>query len=200
MSMFSSVVRKRLVQASFVLWVPGVLLPCAYFLAGHLLTLPEPDHSALQGALMGLFRKKPPTEATVAVHVLYSECGCSQRVLRQLAKRKPMAGVEERVWIVDAEPSTVEALAARGFVARGIDRVELWERFHIEAAPLLVVVEAEGRVRYLGGYTDRKRGPDIKDLDLMAAVARGERPEPLPLFGCATSARLQAQVDPLGLK
>jgi len=193
-------VRKQALRLAFFLWVPGVLIPCAYFLAGHLLTLPEPDHVELQGALTDLFQAEPPQAESVAIHVLYSECGCSKRVLKRLGKRRPASGVEERVWIVDAHDGSVEALRARGFVARDIDRDELHDRFHIEAAPLLLLARSDGDVRYVGGYTDRKRGPEIQDLELMAAVARGERPQPLPLFGCATSARLQAQVDPLGLE
>jgi len=192
--------RQWLARTMFVLWVPCVLVPCAYFLAGHLLTLPEPEHEALERALTQALREQPVETGLVAIHVLYSACGCSQRVLRLLERRPPDTEVEEWVWVVEPELGQLDAVRAAGFRARGISRAELVERFHVEAAPLFIVAEASGALRYVGGYTDRKRGPEIRDLDLMAAVGRGETPAPLPLFGCATSTRLQARIDPLGLK
>ncbi|MEM1023163.1 MAG: hypothetical protein AAF627_08880 [Myxococcota bacterium] len=194
-------IRKQVVQAAFLLWIPSVLIPCAYLLAGHLLTLPEPNDEQLEIALHELLGHAAPTELDwVAIHVLYAECGCSKRVMQRLSARSPSADVEERVWIIDARPEDLSVLQEAGFVARAMDRRELYETFHIEAAPLLLLATARGELRYVGGYTDRKRGPDIRDLELMAAVRHGHRPQGLPLFGCATSARLQAQVDPLGLK
>jgi hypothetical protein len=64
-------------------------------------------------------------------------------------------------------------------------------RYGIEAAPALLVIDPGGRTRYAGGYTERKQGPDIEDLRLMAAAQGDEDLAGLPLFGCAVSDRLR---------
>ena len=57
----------------------------------------------------------------------------------------------------------------------------------------------DGTVRYVGGYTDRKQGLDAKDLAIVADTRAGQDVAPLPIFGCAVSARLRAALNPLGM-
>ncbi len=77
---------------------------------------------------------------------------------------------------------------------------KLAELYEIDAAPLLVAIDPEGRVRYAGGYTDRKQGPDVRDRQILDALQRGDVVQPLPLYGCAVSKQLRRTLDPLGLK
>jgi hypothetical protein len=62
------------------------------------------------------------------------------------------------------------------------------------------VLDADDRVRHLGGYTQRKRGPEIRDVEILAALSAGSRPDELPLYGCATGVELANQLDPMGLR
>jgi hypothetical protein len=77
---------------------------------------------------------------------------------------------------------------------------ELAARFHVQAAPLLAVLSDAGQIRYLGGYTDRKQGPLIRDREIMDGVRDRKQTPELPLFGCAVSQSLRKIIDPLGIK
>jgi hypothetical protein len=134
------------------------------------------------------------------LHVLYGDCGCSRRVIRHLAARGPSALADERVVLVDPREGDRPGLERAGFSVEVTDRAGLHRSFAIEAAPLLVLARPEGDLAYVGGYTDRKRGPEIEDLALLRAAQRGRDPSALPLFGCAVNTQLARQVDPLGLR
>jgi hypothetical protein len=76
---------------------------------------------------------------------------------------------------------------------------ELAGRYGIEAAPLLIAFDATGKLRYAGGYYSHPSTIFPLDEKIHAQLAQGAAPVPLPVFGCAVSARLQGSVDPLGI-
>jgi hypothetical protein len=102
--------------------------------------------------------------------------------------------------LVGDDDATLRKLEAHRFrvIKVGVDELEA---YHIAAAPLLVVLGPDGSVRYSGGYTEQKQGPAIRDLEILAAAARDERPShsPLPVFGCAVAADLRRRLDPTGI-
>lgn len=179
------------------------ILGGSLLLANHLLTLPTPAMAdpALQLAIAAT-RTPAQRGRWRVLHVLSEDCGCSQRVLAHLRTSLRPAGVVERVVLVQeagvAAVTRVE-MAALGFELDVVTPDELVRRYRLEAAPLLVVVDPVDQVRYLGGYTPRKQAADVRDLAMIAAVLRGDRPGPLPVFGCAVSRALRAKLDPLGL-
>jgi hypothetical protein len=196
--------RDRLAAIAFGLWVPAILILGAYLLAGHLVALPAPEArdrrlvsalAATGAADQGRWR---------ALHFLDENCGCSQRVVTSLLARRPLPGLAERIVFITRTPAgtAAAATAARGagFAFETVAPEDLERRFGVEAAPLLVAVAPDNRVRYLGGYTDRKQGPSIEDRDILQRTMRGERVAALPLFGCAVSKQLAAQLDPLRLR
>ncbi len=193
-----------LARACVIAWVALCILGGALLLARHLLTLPTPAMAdpALQMALAAT-RSPAQRGRWRVLHVLSEDCGCSQRVLAHLRGTVRPPGVVERVVLVHqaglAAATRVE-MAALGFELDVVTPDELVRRYRLEAAPLLVVVDPVDRVRYLGGYTPRKQAADVRDLALIAAVRRGDHPAPLPVFGCAVSRALRAQLDPLGLE
>lgn len=134
------------------------------------------------------------------VHVLYQRCACSRRIIDHLVAGARPQDMAERVVLVDAAADTVNELVAAGFHVDQVSAEALHADWHIDAAPLLLVVDPAGTVRYAGGYTARKQGPVIADLDIVGRVRAGSAAESLPLFGCAVSRALQSSVDPLGLK
>jgi hypothetical protein len=198
----ASRVRDYLVHLAFWLWIPAVLVPGSYLMARHLLTLPAPSYAdaGLTRAIAGL--RAPGEEGKwLAMHVMYAGCGCSRRVLANLLLRPSRVDVAERIVFVGEIDAEAERNArALGYRFDSITREELAAKYHVEAAPLLVVADPAGRVRYVGGYTDRKQSPAIRDAELLSQLVRGAKVAPLPVFGCAVSDKLQATVNPLGIR
>jgi hypothetical protein len=195
-------IRQFVAKFAFVLWVPAVLVPGAYLLARHLLTLPKPSvvDPALLAVMSGL-RDPGSQKDWLALHVLYGECGCSQRVLAKLLMRPPVREVTERIVYIGAADTRTESRArALGYAFDQVTREQLVERYHLESAPLLVVADPGGRIRYVGGYTDRKQGDFVRDADVLSRLVEGREVEALPTFGCAVSEKLQSAVDPLRLR
>jgi hypothetical protein len=194
--------RHYLVRVAFWLWIPAVLVPGSYLMARHLLTLPAPSY-ADSGLADAIATMRAPGEQGkwFAMHVMYAGCGCSRRVLADLLLRSPHANVAERIVFVGEVDGDAEREArARGYGFDSIGREELAAKYHVEAAPLLVVADPGGRVKYVGGYTDRKQSPAIRDAELVSRLVGGAKVAPLPVFGCAVSSKLQAAVNPLGIK
>lgn len=193
--------RSRLGIAAFWLWVPAMVLPGVYLMAGHLLTLPRPDQLDPDVA-RAIEAARAPEErgAWMAVHVLSAECGCSQRVLEHLVARGPVSGMREKVLFIGEPTALTRRARAAGFTVDLLTGDELAARYRLEAAPLLVVADPRDEVRYLGGYAERAGSPVIEDTSVFARLRAGESVAPLPIFGCAVSRRLQKTLDPLGLK
>ena len=172
----------------------------ASLMAAHAYTLPTP--AAEDDALVdAVGRLREPDEARwLVVHVLYAECRCSQRIFDHLLASTRPSGVTEKVLLVGQREEFAAAARARGIAVLDVTPRELADDYRIESAPLLLVVAPDGAVRYAGGYTERKQGPEIEDVELIERLLRDETTTPLPLFGCAVSERLQAILDPLGLE
>lgn len=119
------------------------------------------------------------------VHILADGCTCSNRVRAYLKRRPGIQGVRERMMPAD-----------------GARRLRLANReVDLAAAPLLIVIAPDGRVRYAGGYSRRRDAQDgFHDQEILARLAAGEPVEPLPVYGCATSREMRSQLDPFGLK
>lgn len=133
------------------------------------------------------------------VHVIAAGCSCTKRLFDHLVARGPFAGADELVVFVGNDPSAQKAAEARGFRFVTVTAEELGERYALESAPVLVVLDRDGAMRYVGGYFDNPAAVDPKDVGLYTKLAKGEPAEPLPVFGCAVSEELQRAVDPLGV-
>jgi hypothetical protein len=175
-------------RAAVGVWFFVMLVLGAGLLARHLVAMPSPArHGPLEHGVASL-RNEKERGAWLAVHVLYAECRCSQRIVDHLlVSPRPADFVEVVLWVGDAPPPA--GLEAR-FDVRHVSSDEL-ATLGIEAAPLLVAVDAAGHVRYAGGYTSRKQGPDIEDQRLLREARNQGLVEALPLFGCAVSDRLK---------
>lgn len=181
-------------------WAALAFVVGASLMAAHAYTLPKPAvaDDAFVGAIDSL-RERDET-GWVAVHVLYAECRCSQRIFDHLLASTRPPGVKEKVLLVGEAEDFAARARARGIAVVSVTPRELAEHYRIESAPLLLVVDPDGAVRYAGGYTERKQGPEIEDIALIERVLREETTTPLPLFGCAVSERLRAILDPLGIE
>jgi len=175
-------------------WFLLMLVLGAGLLARHVIALPAPTGDAKLASSLNQFRDATHPHTWLAVHVLYAECRCSRRIATHLLSTPRPVGWEEVVlWVGSGAP---DPELERRFKLQRIARGEL-SRLGIDAAPLLVVLDGENRARYSGGYTDRKQGPAIDDLKIMAAAQRGSGVSSLPVFGCAVSNRLERELDVL---
>jgi hypothetical protein len=200
--MSASTTAKRLTtRGAMIAWGVAVLVGGSALMANHLLSLPAPSprDEALRAAID---RARPASlpRGWSAVHVFAAECGCSKRLVDHLEKRGPAAGVFEKVVMVGDDPAIQRRLERRGFSFQTVTPDELAARYHVEAVPLLVVAAPDGAVRYAGGYTERKQGPAIRDLDILQSLRAEHAVRSLPLFGCAVTEALKKTLDPFGLK
>lgn len=198
---WSSAIRRSVQIAAFWMAVALLLGLGATTMVGHWVTLPKPsaDDRHLRSQLAKL---RGPGQETMwlGVHVLYSDCGCSKRVLAHLAESERPTGVAEKLLLVGAHPEYEEGARAAGLAVHVLRPRELQEIYGLESAPLFIVADPNGELRYIGGYTERKRGLAIRDLEIMHSLRHSEQVGALPLFGCAVSQQLQQILDPMGLK
>lgn len=188
-------------KAAFWIWASVAFVLAATLMVAHTYALPRPetDNPALARALAAE-RLPADRQRWQAVHFLYGACRCSQRVLSHLAERKALPDVSERLVLVGAQTSFEAAARGAGYAVDVITPEQLSARYGLTAAPLLVVADPEGRVRYVGGYSERKQGLELADLAIIAELRAGRTRVELPLFGCAVSRSLQTLLDPLGLR
>ncbi len=186
-------------RAALALWFAAMLAIGVSLLVRHSVALPRPTADAELARSMSALRSPLDVDRWMVVHVLYGECRCSQRIAEHLLSSPRPVDVVEYVLLVGADAALEARLTVRGFRTTVVASSELAERYHVVAAPLLVVIAPSGGIRYAGGYTTRKQGPDPQDLSLVA-TARDERwTDALPVFGCAVSEKLQRELNPLGL-
>lgn len=192
---------KWLQVSAFWLMIPALVVVVATLMVGHWVTLPKPaaDDEHLRQALAQL-RSPAEQEQWVGIHVLYSDCGCSRRVLDHLFSSERPAGFAEKLLLVGHHEEFEAGARAAGLDVTVLRARELKEQFGLESAPLFIVADPAGTLRYVGGYTERKRGLAIRDLEIVRELRAGGESYELPLFGCAVSQRLQEILDPLGIK
>ena len=183
-------------------WASALLLVGGTLMAGHWVTLPAPavQDLALQAAVTAS-RRPDEVGRWLALHVLYAECRCSQRIAAELlADHDRSPEVAERILLIGDSAPMVAAIQAAGLGLEILTPETLAERYTLTAAPLLVLADPDGQLWYTGGYTDRKQGPVRHDRQIIAAARAGAASPHLPLFGCAVSRSLPEALDPLGLK
>jgi hypothetical protein len=193
--------RKATPGVALAVWAATSIAVAATLMVGHLATLPtpEPADPELREALSSL-RDQDAHRSWLAVHVLYSKCRCSQRVFDHLFESERPPGMRETILLVGADAEIERRAAAAGFGLVVVTPQELEARFHMSAAPLLLVLDPNDAVRYAGGYTDRKQAYEVLDLEILHSLLAGKPADQLPLFGCGVTKELQRVLDPLGLK
>jgi len=193
--------RVRLARLAFWVWAIASFVMACTLMLGHSYALPRPT-TASPGLRAAIAEARAPADQGrwLVHHFVYGRCRCSQRVLASLFARKPLAGVAERVVLVGGQGAYERGAREAGFALDVIEPSALKTRFHLEAAPVLVVTDPAGEVRYVGGYTERKQGYALRDVEIVRALRAGRAEIELPLFGCAVSEQLARVLDPLGLR
>ncbi len=181
----------RFLLASWALLAVGGI---ALLSTKHLAPLPEPGNEALLSR--AILKLRHNASKPFLVHVIYSECSCSKSLLTHLLARGPFAGSEELILFVGTDAKTQQAANRSGFEFSSVTDSELVARFGLEAAPVLLVFDALSKLRYAGGYYDHPAAITPLDERIHRQLAAGANVQPLPVFGCAVSARLQKSLDP----
>jgi hypothetical protein len=185
--------------APLMIWFVGLAAIMSALAVGHWFALPHPDKQDARLSA-GMRQLLSGRDGWAAVHVLYTDCPCSRRIFDHLLESTRPVGMREVVLLVGDDPAIERRIRARPYEVVTVAPEALSKRFGIEGAPLLVVVDPQRQVRYIGGYTDRKQGLDIRDLAIIREVRAGVAISELPLFGCAVSQRLKELADPLAIK
>jgi hypothetical protein len=199
--MATSAIARRLGQVLFIAWIPVAATVGASLMSGHWTTLPTPaaEDDRLPLALAEL-RSTDDPPAWMIVHVLYAACSCSGRVVEHLLVDPRPPGLDEKILWIGSEPQLDARVEAGPMPIVHLTPQELDDRFAIEGAPLLLVVDPQGVIRYRGGYTDRKQSLAIRDIEIIERLRSEAEVTSLPLFGCAVSDRLRDLLDPFGVR
>ncbi len=191
-----AVLYRLFARISLAIWMVGAVAVGATLQARHLLALPAASigQSARDESVAMLARGG---QGLAVWHVLSADCACSRKVAEHLATRAPIAGsIETIVWVAKNDAPPPQTGALRLLV---ITPDDLQRRFGAVAAPQLIAVDAQGAVRYVGGYSRSKQG-EPQDTAIIGTLATGGKAAALPLFGCAVSEELARLTDPVGVE
>jgi hypothetical protein len=121
-----------------------------------------------------------------AIHILGEACPCSRRVAGHLRGRKTIAGLTERVLQVGDSEEVKQLFENSSWRWEHRTAEEVRDAYGAQSAPLLIVIDPQGRIRYRGGYSARSDSRDgFHDAEIWTRVRRGENVAPLPAYGCA---------------
>ncbi|HTU63383.1 MAG TPA: hypothetical protein VMF89_33205 [Polyangiales bacterium] len=193
--------RRRIAQGALGLWGLLAFVVTGSLASAHEYTLPHPERSdpRLNAALAA--QRTPADAGRFSVtHVMYAACSCSQSIIDHLEQRRARKDVAEHVVLVGRDAELSARITRAGYRLDNIEPIALKQRYGIEAAPLLIIADAQGQIAYMGGYTTQKQGLDIRDTVLIDELLAGKHTVELPLLGCAVSRALQSLLDPFGLK
>lgn len=187
--------REWIGRSLLVGWAVLTIVVLALLGIAHSASLPRPrDEAHLADALLKLRRH---SGGKFLVHVIYSECSCSRTLLTHLVRRQALPGNEELILFIGSGNTQLELAKRSGFECVTISATQLVTRFGLEAAPVLVILDSAGRLRYAGGYYDNPATITPLDEKIFRELGSRSTIEPLPVFGCAVSAGLQKALDPL---
>jgi hypothetical protein len=189
----------RLGRLFLLAWVPGTICGLAALMLNHFVSMPNPDD--LERLRKGVLGFTQGDHGFRLVHVIYQDCSCTNNLFTHLMDRGAFPEAEETILFIGKDNERRLKAARAGFRFREISSATLTEQLGVEAAPLLIVLSNDGgRLAYIGGYYDEPATIRALDEAVFASVEGGATPDPLPLYGCAVSERLQSAIDPLGLR
>jgi hypothetical protein len=149
------------------------------------------------GICMGLhqpFRVKPALSGSEArrtgrwhaVYILGSDCSCSRRLVKHLCARDRRPGIDEQIISVDKDGAADPDLRVAGFPAERWQAARVRDVYGALSAPLLVIVDPFGEIRYSGGVSRRSDFRDgFHELEIWSAIQAGREVARYPVYGCA---------------
>jgi hypothetical protein len=186
-----------LAHAALAAWAIIALVGMASLALPHIVPMPQPPREERLARSLAALRQE--SGGHFLVHVIAAGCSCTERLFAHLLERRRFAGTEEIIVFVGEDARKAAAARGAGFAYVTVSAAELASRYGLESAPVLLALDAGNRMRYAGGYFSHPSTLVPLDEGIHAALARGEGPEPLPVYGCAVSRGLREAVDPLGI-
>ncbi len=189
--------QRRLGYALIAVWLVVGFIGIGSLAVNHTTSMPPPDDETKLTRAILAHRRHAGT--TFVAHVIASDCSCTKRLFDHLLVRGAFPGVDEVVVFVGDDPAKQRAAESRGFGFSTVSAGALATHYALESAPVLLVFDAAGTMRYVGGYFDSPKALLPLDETIYAQVVNGKAPRSLPVFGCAVSPSLRKAVDPLGI-
>ncbi len=189
-----------IIKVALCAWGIMMMMMCTIMMARHSIPLPAQSASdeEVSKALGTMREYTDDQDQWLMVHVFLASCPCSKRLAHYLLERPTPSGARDKILLVGDDPEWRALANKRGLDVRVVEPEHLESDYHLQAAPLLVILDPLNRVRYMGGYTSRKQGPDVQDLEILHDIRLDMSVEALPLFGCAVSRELRQIIDPTG--
>lgn len=188
----------RWAMAFLAVWFCLLALGMASLMMNHVFAMPAPtDDERLEAALAKVRRH---SDRPLALHIIYENCSCTNLLVEELLERGPTNHWEEVILFVGASPERHRRAQRNGFETHQSSALQLKTQWGVEAAPVLLLLDQSGALAYAGGYFETPATVSPQEVRLMRQLLEGTELSPLPIYGCAVSAQLQAQTDPLGIK
>ena len=170
-------------------------------MVNHLAALPPPEKTAKLSAALKDISLPPlsPEQSHYQLHLIYEDCSCTKGLLRHLWKRQSHPEVFEKLIFMGRATEVEKQSLQAGYEVEVIGKNELLETFGIRGAPILVIMNGEREILYMGGYFQYPSATISKDVELLELAQQGLNPDPLPLYGCAIDPKLQEELDPIGI-
>ncbi len=192
--------RSRTIFAVFIaLW----LFTCSAIIGalslGHVVALPLPAPSIVDTFKNTLLQYRAASvNGEFVTHILAADCSCTKSLTEHLLTKGPQPQSDELILYVGFDPELETAAIAAGFRYKQLQSIQL-TAMGLESAPVMAVFDEQNNLNYLGGYYDHPAAIRPQDKAIRDSITSRAAIEPLPIFGCATSSRLQEAFDPLGI-
>ncbi len=179
------------------LWFVLVAIPIGFMMGQH-----QAFKSYTKTTDLAIFKKNLTAKFTT-LHLIGSDCLCSQKLSDYLIQRKPLKAIEELILIVGNNHLLKQKFISAGFNVEEISPKLAASKYSIKALPQMIVYDERNTTLYSGGYTN-KRAPasseDYDDLKIIEQVTHGYSQTERPVFGCANGRDFRNKMDPIGIK
>ena len=193
----SSQNKKGLAYIALVIWFALSLVGLASLSVNHIFAMPIPKDEVKVTRSIWTLRKGQ--EPYFVVHVIYQNCSCTESLFAHLLQRGRFPKSEELILFVGENDGKKKKALEKGFRFLQSDATHLEVKYGLESAPVLLVFDGRGQMRYIGGYYNHPSAIFPLDVKVFEQVNHQKAPKTLPIFGCAVRRGVQKSMDPFGL-
>jgi thioredoxin-related protein len=173
----------------FVVWFVTVSAPLSILMAQHNLSFKADARMESSGV----------QDKFLVTHILGSNCKCSNRIARYLVETQRPSEIAEKIVVVGGLLKNEMQLQQQGFTIEHISVTELKSRFNLVSAPVLLIKDKSGVLKYSGGYKNIDE-VEARDIEILKRIENGNKVAALPVMGCALTDEAKAAIDPFNFK
>lgn|GEM_PF-7030609 len=190
-------ISKFFLFVSLFIWISVGLYFGSYWMSHHHVAY-EPDGHAvpvnLQEHVQKFFSSSKDQPSWKMIHWLSADCNCSRDTLEYLLRPQRLAELSQ---------VAEEYVVWRGSKEElGFDESVLDQRFNLKiikaaqfptiAVPTLMIIDDQGRTRYVGGYKTRSQSLEYLDVNILRSLQSGRGVASLPVYGCVTEKNFES--------